>query len=338
MKQGATPVSAPADVDLNTPTDYTDTDAAPTTRRIVPGQEPAPGTNRLTGKPNSSGPSWDDMTPDQQAATTAKQQQQRQDAEQGTKNAQDYWKNKPSYTRSLKSSKEPTRPMLENVDRDLTIRMWALHESLGKPRGGVYITEAGIGDLVSKIGNFFKGGGASKGKTAEQLQAAWEQAGSPMDSDQVAAFLKKQGIADDIIANAFKQAGIPAPGEKIEPAMGVEPGTPAEPAPAAQPEQPATAEPAQQAAAGGDQAQAAQAAQQPTSTGTVFDNPEQLAKDFEEYMSAGGKISPQFRGAIKAALQTGFKVVESKQRKLLKVLKEARRIDQEIKKLKKQRL
>jgi predicted GNAT superfamily acetyltransferase len=122
--------------------------------------------------------------------------------------------------------------------------------------------------------------------------------------------------------------------------MGVEPGTPAEPAPAAQPEQPAAAEPAAepapQAAAGGDQAQAAQAAQQPTSTGTVFDNPEQLAKDFEEYMSAGGKITPQFRGAIKAALQTGFKVVESKQRKLLKVLKEARRIDQEIKKLKKQ--
>lgn len=75
-----------------------------------------------------------------------------------------------------------------------------------------------------------------------------------------------------------------------------------------------------------------------TDTGTVFDNPEQLAKDFEEYMAAGGKISPQFRGAIKAALQTGFKVVESKQRKLLKVLKEARRIDQEIKKLKKQQL
>ena len=235
------------------------------------------------------------------------------------------------------------KPMLETVDRDMTVRMWALNESLGKPRGGVYITEAGIGNLISKIGNFIKGGAASKGKTAEQLQAAWEKAGSPLDSEQVAAFLKKQGIADDIIANAYKQVGIPAPGEKVEPAMGVEPGTPAEPAPAAaqaEPEQPAAdqAQQGQQAQAGGDQAQAAQAAQQPTSTGTVFDNPEQLAKDFEEYMAAGGKISPQFRGAIKAALQTGFKVVESKQRKLLKVIKEARRIDAEIKKLKKQRL
>lgn len=316
MKQGATPVAGPADqgVDLGTPTDYTDTETPPI--------------NRLTGKPVSSGPTWDEMTPDQQAATIAKQQQQRQDAEQGTKNAQDYWKNKPANTRSLKASKEPTRPMLENVDRDLTIRMWALNESLGKSRGGVYVTEAGIGDLISKIGNFFKGGGASKGKTAEQLQAAWEQAGSPMDSEQVAAFLKKQGIADDIIANAYKQAGIPAPGEKIEPSMGVEPGTPAEPAQAPA----APAEPAQAAAP------AQQAAQQPTSTGTVFDNPEQLAKDFEEYMAAGGKISPQFRGAIKAALQTGFKVVESKQRKLLKVLKEARRIDTELKKIKKQKL
>lgn len=342
MKTGATPVAGPSDqvAGLDTATDT----SGPTAGGVPVGSTP-PGINRLTGKPISSGPSWDEMTPDQQAATQAKQQQQRQDAEQGTQNARDYWKNKPSYTRSLKNSKQPTRPMLEAVDRDLTIRMWALNESLGKKRGGVQITEAGIKDVIGKITNFFKGGGASKGKSVEDLQTAWQRAGSPMDSEQLAEFLKKQGIADDIIANAYKQVGIPAPGEKVEPKMAAEPAAQpeapaaqAEPAQAAaQPKAPAAqAEPAAPAAEPAAQAQAA--ATQPTSTGTVFDNPEQLAKDFEEYMSAGGKISPQFRGAIKAALQTGFKVVESKQRKLLKVLKEARRIDRELKKIKKQRL
>ncbi len=106
-----------------------------------------------------------------------------------------------------------SKTMLEAVDRDLTVRMWALNESLGKPRGGVHLTEAGIKDMMGKAANWV----ATKGKnlttkvTADKLMQAWKKAGSPTDSEQVAQILGSAGVAPDIIANTYKAAGIPAP-------------------------------------------------------------------------------------------------------------------------------
>ena len=210
----------------------------------VPIGSTEPGINRLTGKPIAEPTSWDSMTPDQQADTLAKQQQQAADAEQGTQNAKQYWANKNPITRSLRG---------ESIDRDLTVRMWALNESLGKPRGGVHLSEAGVGDMIKGVGNWLKtkGQNLTQTVTADKLQQAWTKAGKPTDSDKVAELLQKQGVSPDIVTGVYKTMGIPqtATGgeERIEPTMAQEPAAPEAPAPQepAAPEAPAPQEPAQ---------------------------------------------------------------------------------------------
>jgi hypothetical protein len=49
--------------------------------------------------------------------------------------------------------------------------------------------------------------------TASKLTAAWKKAQSPSDSDQVAELLKSQGINDQVIAKAFAEMKLPAPGK-----------------------------------------------------------------------------------------------------------------------------
>lgn len=49
--------------------------------------------------------------------------------------------------------------------------------------------------------------------TASKLTAAWKKAQSPTDSDQIAEILKSQGINDKVIAKAFAEMKLPAPGK-----------------------------------------------------------------------------------------------------------------------------
>ena len=49
--------------------------------------------------------------------------------------------------------------------------------------------------------------------TASKLTAAWKKAQSPSDSDQVAELLKSQGVNDQVIAKAFAEMKLPAPGK-----------------------------------------------------------------------------------------------------------------------------
>lgn len=49
--------------------------------------------------------------------------------------------------------------------------------------------------------------------TASKLTAAWKKAQSPTDSDQVAELLKSQGVNDQVIAKAFAEMKLPAPGK-----------------------------------------------------------------------------------------------------------------------------
>jgi len=48
--------------------------------------------------------------------------------------------------------------------------------------------------------------------TADKLNSAWQKAGSPTDSDQLADFLGKQNISADIIKSVYDTMKLPAPG------------------------------------------------------------------------------------------------------------------------------
>ena len=50
--------------------------------------------------------------------------------------------------------------------------------------------------------------------TADALNAAWKQAGSPTDSDEIAAILKQAGVGDDVVGKVYTDLKIPAPGTK----------------------------------------------------------------------------------------------------------------------------
>lgn len=55
--------------------------------------------------------------------------------------------------------------------------------------------------------------------TADKLNSAWQKAGSPTDSNELAAFLKTQGVAQDVIASVYQGMKLPAPGERTEPTI-----------------------------------------------------------------------------------------------------------------------
>lgn len=48
--------------------------------------------------------------------------------------------------------------------------------------------------------------------TADKLNKAWQRAGSPTDSNELAQFLEKQGVSTDIVAQVYAQMKLPKPG------------------------------------------------------------------------------------------------------------------------------
>jgi len=101
--------------------------------------------------------------------------------------------------------------VIEYVDRRLTARMWLLHESVGKPRGGVHLTTEGIGDMFSKAGNWLKTKGANLTNkiTADKLQQAWVKAKYPTESSQVAKVMMDAGIPEATVEQIFSSIGLP---------------------------------------------------------------------------------------------------------------------------------
>ena len=128
-------------------------------------------------------------------------------------------------------------PVIEYIDRELTARMWILHESVGKARGNVHLTEAGIGDMFKKAGNWLKtkAGNLTNKVTADKLQQAWTKAGSPTDSGQVAAIMTQAGVPQESVDQIFKNMGLPA-GSSTPAQAPAEPAA-AAPAAPAQPKQ-----------------------------------------------------------------------------------------------------
>lgn len=182
-----------------------------TPMQAVPMDAPTtpPGINRLTGQPLQAAPTWDQMTPDQQAATLAKQQQQAADAAQGTQNAKDYWANKNPNTRGLKESFAESA----YVDKQATLRMWLEQEAKGLAVSGLALKPT----VKEGIMDFFKGKGkgaapAAGGVTPDALNQAWTAAGSPTDSEEIAKVLQGAGVAPDAVNKIFADLKLPALG------------------------------------------------------------------------------------------------------------------------------
>lgn len=64
--------------------------------------------------------------------------------------------------------------------------------------------------VMGKVGEFGKN--LTTKVTASKLASAWKSAGSPTDSDELAAFLAKQGVNDQVVAGVYKAMKLPAPG------------------------------------------------------------------------------------------------------------------------------
>ncbi len=126
------------------------------------------------------------------------------------------------------------------IDRDATVRSWALNESLGRSRGGVVLTQVGVDEVFRRIdegvwdsikkgasavggaiGNAAKKGWASATNkiTYEKLGMEWRSihpnrlqgnaTGMTSSSEDLEIFLRRQGVKDSLISSVFKQMGIP---------------------------------------------------------------------------------------------------------------------------------
>ena len=140
------------------------------------------------------------------------------------------------------------------IDKDSTVRHWALNESLGRNRGGVHLTEAGVRRIFEVVANegimdTIKGAAKSAGAaiaqtgknitnkvTADKLQKAWEFEGGNTDSEAIKIFLKQQGVDPAVVDTAMQSVGIKepaaaAPTPAAEPAATPEPVAPPAPKP-----------------------------------------------------------------------------------------------------------
>ncbi len=117
----------------------------------------------------------------------------------------------------------------EYIDRESTVRSWALNESLGRSRGGIHLNEHGIETLFNLAVNegpldvIKKGAQAVGAKasqigqnltnkvTADKLNSAWVKAGSPTDSEKIAQVLKSAGVDDEVIKSSYGSMKLPAP-------------------------------------------------------------------------------------------------------------------------------
>jgi len=65
-------------------------------------------------------------------------------------------------------------------------------------------TAGKVGGALSNFGHQF-----TTKVTKEKLNMNWTQAGQPSDSDQLAAFMKKQGVPEEVISTVYTKMGLP---------------------------------------------------------------------------------------------------------------------------------
>jgi hypothetical protein len=131
------------------------------------------------------------------------------------------------------------------IDPQETVRMWALKESLGRRRGGLRLTEAGVQRLFTlverqalnegimdtlkgaagKVTGAIKGAAGKAGAalaqtgknltnkvTADKLNKAWVANDRPSDSEVLTKMMLDMGVPQPIIDAAFTKLGIKDPG------------------------------------------------------------------------------------------------------------------------------
>ena len=88
-----------------------------------------------------------------------------------------------------------------------------------------------VGGALSNFGHQF-----TTNVTKEKLKMNWHQAGKPSDSDQLSAWLVKQGVPVGVVNGVYEKMGLPVSAEpttpKADDAKAVEPGASKQPAPA----------------------------------------------------------------------------------------------------------
>jgi hypothetical protein len=154
------------------------------------------------------GPSWSQMTPDQQAAAAAAQQQQAADAAQQSQNARDYYANKPANTRGIRESYH---------DKPATLKMWLDQEARGQDPSGVVLKSFVVEGILDTVKNFGKN--LTTKITADKLNSAWKKSGSPTESDAVFKVLQDAGVASDVISKIYSDMSIPEPAGRVEPTI-----------------------------------------------------------------------------------------------------------------------
>jgi LysM repeat protein len=67
--------------------------------------------------------------------------------------------------------------------------------------------------FLSRVGSFLKtkAQNVTQKVTADKLTRAWKDENSPMDSEQIADFLKRQGVNDQVITSVYKEMNLPVP-------------------------------------------------------------------------------------------------------------------------------
>jgi hypothetical protein len=140
----------------------------------------------------------------------------------------DQWRANKTVTQSRVNT---GKPINENVDYELTARMWLLRNKVGKPYNKIHMTEAAIRrafemaasnqlnegplDWIKKkagqAADFVKTkvGNVTNKITADKLQQAWTKAGSPTDSVEVGKIMAAGGVPQDSVDQILKNMGVP---------------------------------------------------------------------------------------------------------------------------------
>jgi len=83
---------------------------------------------------------------------------------------------------------------------------------VGKGLNWLDKTAGKVGGALSNFGHQF-----TTNVTKEKLKMNWHQAGKPSDSDQLAAFLTKQGVPQEVVTTVYGKMGIPYTAPVVEP-------------------------------------------------------------------------------------------------------------------------
>jgi LysM repeat protein len=269
------------------------------------------------------------------------------------------------------------RPLSEIVDKDLTVRMWALRESTNKQRRrGVELTDAGVGLVFENLARFKRHveirrmlgeapGDVTPGrpelpdefrpdmpgaKGTEQkpgfLSRAWsgiKNVGHQLTTKITADKLKMNWHVagkpsdSDALAQFLQQQGV---GTDVIASVYKELGLPYTDPNADTSTEPApdTTTPVEPTTQQTPSQEPVQ--QEPAAQGGgagVFADPKKLAASFESFMDADGRMPPQLRGVLKDILLTALRTVENRQRKLNNIIKESKKIEKQIVAIKKRK-